>query len=275
MTARPTSASAPVRLKEMQEAFGVAARAPCDFARERFDCGGESLSPRLEADLLPRGSLSGRERLAVYNRQYWYRLFSALHEDYPLLAHALTYPVFNRMASDYLTLHPSRSPYLDGLGDALPDFLRDSARWSDPRLEQIARLERAFARAFSAASAPPLRALGEELRLQPHVSVIRADWNLLAARARCRAADDDHEPVFVKRLEHAVVYRDASGGVAFLRVGAPAFRLLSALAKGEGLDDACGRAAEGLGPRALDRLKAALPGWFGTWTRLGWFAAEG
>jgi hypothetical protein len=256
-------------------------RAPYDFAGERFDCGGDSLAPALEADLLPRGALRGRDRLVVYNRQYWYRLFTILQEEFPLLAHALTYPVFNRLASDYLTRHPSRAPYLDDLGDRLPAFVRADARWNDPRTAQIARLDQAFNRAFHAPAAPPPRAGalgasegGPALRLQPHVTVLEEDWNLMTRRGHCLDAEEDFVPRFAKRKGYWVVYRSIEGGVAHRRIDPVRFRLLGALAEGEALEAACARAAEGLAPLALDRLAKQLPRWFAEWTALGWFTQK-
>jgi hypothetical protein len=269
--------SAPARLRALQEAFGSAVRAPYDFEGERFDGGGDALAPGLEADLLPRGPLRGRDRLVVYNRQYWYRLFTILQEEFPLLAHALTYPVFNRLASAYLTRHPSRAPYLDALGDRLPDFVRADTRWNDPRTAQIARLDQAFNRAFHAPAAPPPRtetlaaAGGPRLRLQPHVTVLEEDWNLMTRRGLCLDAEEDFVPRFVKRKGYWVVYRNVEGGVAPQRLDRVRFRLLGALSEGEALEAACARAAEGLAPPALDRLAKQLPRWFAEWTTLGWF----
>lgn len=278
MKKRKPAPGAPARLRALQESFGSAVRAPYDFDGERFDCGGGSLAPGLEADLLSRGTLRGRDRLAVYNRQYWFRLFTILQEEFPLLAHALTYPVFNRLASAYLTRHPSRAPYLDDLGDRLPAFVRAEARWNHPRTVQIADLDQAFTRAFHVPGARPLRseALGAEggaaLRLQPHVTVLEEDWNLMTRRGRCLDAEEDFVPRFVKRKGYWVVYRSVEGGVAYRRIDRARFRLLVALAEGEALEVACARAAEDRTPEALDRLARRLPRWFAEWAALGWFA---
>jgi uncharacterized protein (UPF0276 family) len=57
----------------------------------------------------PNDRLTSFERLEIYNRQYWFRVLSALIEDFPGLRAVLGERRFDAMAKAYLIANPSRS----------------------------------------------------------------------------------------------------------------------------------------------------------------------
>ena len=64
----------------------------------------------------PNDRLTSFERLEIYNRQYWYRIFSCFAEDFPGLRAVLGDRKFERLARAYLARYPSESFCLRNLG---------------------------------------------------------------------------------------------------------------------------------------------------------------
>ncbi len=118
--------------------------------------------------------LNAAARLDIYAQMYWMRIADALREDYPRLAALLGNERFQALARGYLRHAPSRHPSLAHVGAGLAEFLTSQ---SDVPIfaVDLARLEWARARVFTAADAPVL-ALADLRRVDP------ADWSALRLR---------------------------------------------------------------------------------------------
>ena len=57
-----------------------------------------SMQAEAESFIRPNDRLSSFERLEIYNRQYWFRLISAVTEDFPSVAALLGDRSFERLA---------------------------------------------------------------------------------------------------------------------------------------------------------------------------------
>ena len=64
--------------------------------------GWESLRAMAEEIIKPNDRLTSFERLEIYNRQYWFRILSALSEDFPGLRAIIGETRFDKMAVEYL-----------------------------------------------------------------------------------------------------------------------------------------------------------------------------
>lgn len=153
---------------------------------------------RDEADsfIKPNDRLSSFERLEIYNRQYWFRLFSSFEEDFPGLKSIVGARRFERLMRDYLHTHPSRSFTLRNLGSSLVPWLRENPEYTQPETETaiaMAALEWAHIESFDREQRAPLGAeeiasLSEtsSLALQPYLQLVDApsaiDDALLAVR---------------------------------------------------------------------------------------------
>lgn len=205
------------------------------------------------------------ERLEIYNRQYWFRLFSSFTEDFPGLQAVVGMNRFQRLMRAYLEACPSTSFSLRNLGSQLLHWLQQNPEWVAPDVElaqQMATLEWAHIEAFDSATWPVLTSemLGElnaesRIALQPHLRLVKADYAVDDALIRVRSetgssngssnsASVGHharrlralrklprEKVYiaVHRYEDTVYYR---------RLSAEAFSLLQSLQNGEALGDA-------------------------------------
>jgi len=143
---------------------------------------GESLDGIAASYIRPNDRLSSFERLEIYNRQYWFRVISAVSEDFPALSAVLGSKQFDALILAYLRNHPSSSWTLRDLGRKLPEFLEGHAEFGGRRHRlavDVARLEWAYVDAFDSRYLEPLspddaRALGPESKvlLQPHLQLL-------------------------------------------------------------------------------------------------------
>jgi len=245
----------------------------------------------------PNDRLTSFERLELYNRMYWYRLFDAIRDDCPGLLAALGEAAFGRLAQAYLAKRPSRSFTLRNLCSRLEAFIREHPRLSAPRTAlaaEIARFEWAQTVAFDGESRPVVAAASLaktsparlRLGLQPYVTLLALrypvdayvvsvkrrdamrseasntpDSNIVHRRAarRSRLPRPSRTFVAVHRLDNRLYYK---------RLEPEAFRILGALARGATLARAVAAGGRGATP-------AKVKGWFTTWMALGWFCARG
>ena len=245
----------------------------------------------------PNDRLTSFERLEIYNRQYWFRLFSAMAEDFPGLRSVLGEKIFDAMCKAYLIDCPSTSFTLRNLGSKLEPWLRAHPKFAAKKQTlalDIARLEWADVEAFDNESKPPLRtedlagtdAANLTLELQPYVRLLDlaypVDDLLLAVR---KEEDTDFasnafserrkkkhvravaklkpQPIFlvVHRIDNSVYFR---------RIEAEEFAVLHALRKGKKLGKALDAAFRD-SKMPLEERAASVQQWFQNWATLGWF----
>ena len=109
------------------------------------------------AFIKPNDRLTSFERLEIYNRQYWFRLYSSFEDDFPGLQAVLGRRQFERVMRAYLVECPSTSYTLRDLGARLHEWLRrnEELTGSRSRLAQdVVELEWAHIEAYDAASRP-------------------------------------------------------------------------------------------------------------------------
>lgn len=250
-----------------------------------------------EALIRPNDRLTSFERLEIYNRQYWFRLYSALEEDFPGLKAVVGSAKFERITRDYLTDCPSTSFTLRNLGSRLVEWLVSHPDHIAPRgvlALDIARLEWAHIEAFDSAAEDPLDpddgftlTDNSRLNLQPHLRVLElhypVDDLLIALHSNYGTADFSSNNASATRktkqvrrvamLEqeqiHLAVHRQQNS-VYYKRLTREDFLLLRALIAGETISSAIQLAFENSSISAEQRgdfLREA----FASWSAMGWF----
>ena len=162
----------------------------------RRNANNRSMETEASAFIKPNDRLSSFERLEIYNRQYWFRLFSSFEEDFPGLKSIVGARRFEKLMRAYLEAHPSRSFSLRNLGSSLVAWLKDNPEYTKPMSDDaiaMAALEWAHIEAFDNEKRPSLTA--EEiasiddtsrLTLQPYLRLVEApsavDDALIAVR---------------------------------------------------------------------------------------------
>ena len=265
------------------------------MVRRRRD--GVSTSAEAAAFVKPNDRLTSFDRLEIYNRQYWFRLYASFEEDFPGLQATVGRVKFEGLMRQYLAECPSTSFTLRNLGSKLPEWLAAHPEWTAPRTPlalDMVRIEWAHIEAFDGGIEEPpgpedLAAVDDEtrLRLQPHLQLLRlqfpVDDLLIAVRSEAgsgdassnnakvarrskvvrRIAEQEPEEIFlaVHRRENSVYYK---------RLHPEDFRMLEALGSGATLEAAITAGFEG-SPIPEEERGQFLQEAFQTWAELGWF----
>ena len=265
---------------------------------------GRPMSEVAERFIAPNSRLTAFERLEIYNRQYWFRLLSALAEDFPALRAVVGANAFERLAIDYLAAHPSRSFSLRNLGSMLPEWLASHPQHAGRRQRlalDVVKIEWAFIETFDNAQSTPLTldqiaTLGGDSRLglQPHLQLVALDYAaddlVLALHKEQRRSTSEagvkHEgeeevgrnpdrpaslPRLRRRLTWVAAHRQESA-VYFARLDREEFLTLKALGTGQTLGEAIETGfCDSTKPEA--RRPKLVQAWFARWALLGWICA--
>jgi len=105
---------------------------------------GTSMELHAASYVKPNPRLSAFERLEIYNRQYWFRVLSAIAEDFPALESVLGTVRFDKLVRDYIAANPSQCFTLRNLGSSLPQWLAANPSYAGNRAQMavdVARIE--------------------------------------------------------------------------------------------------------------------------------------
>ncbi len=250
----------------------------------------------------PNDRLTSLERLAIYNRQYWYRLMDCLYDDYPGLRALLGKRKFEKLRIAYLDRYPSASFTLRDLGSRLERFLIEEPQYTAPLNDiclDMARFEWAQIVAFDSAMEPVLAVddlLGQNpdtlrLRLQPYLTVLEMGYPLddfvlavkkrdMALRTEASNAIETNEveksPPAARRPKPATTFLAVhrhENQLYYKRLEALEYRILTALRDGSTLSQACATAIE-LDDADEPQWMAHIGRWFKVWAEMGWFCKK-
>jgi hypothetical protein len=285
-------------LLELQRRMAEDVRRPltAEFDMQETTDDGASVGAIAASYISPNDRLSSFERLEIYNRQYWFRLISAVSEDFPTLSALLGQHRFDSLILAYLNENPSTSWTLRDLGAKLPSFLEAHPEFTGRRQRlavDVARLEWAYVNAFDRKHRTPLateeaQAIGLEskLSLQPHLQLLELSYpvdslvlavkkhtpeteivsnaaNRRVAQTRPTLPAMRQERVWlaVHRFEDSVYYR---------RIDRETFLLLSALRSGASVSEAVTLAFEKTRLNAEEQANVLRES-FAHASQLGWF----
>lgn len=289
----------PSALEQLQRRMAAAVMQPLTLSEQMKQRNPQGHSNAREADdfIKPNDRLTSFERLEIYNRQYWFRLFSSFQEDFPGVEAIVGRKRFQPLMRAYLEACPSTSFSLRNLGSRLVAWLDENPSYAGPHIEaarEMAALEWAHIEAFDGLALPRLTpemllGVGEtsHIALQPYLGFVRAhyavDDALLAVRSETGSSNGSsnnastgyiarklrtirslsHEDVFlaVHRHEDSVYYK---------RLSREDFQILSALRERKTLGEALDTGFEG-SDVPEDQRPAYLQSAFAHWMKLGWF----
>jgi hypothetical protein len=287
-----------MRLLELQRRMAEDVRRPltADFEMQETAYDGTRVSSIAASYISPNDRLSSFERLEIYNRQYWFRLISAVSEDFPALNALLGSRRFEPLILAYLNENPSTSWTLRDLGSKLPQFLESHPELCGRRHRlaiDVAMLELAYVDAFDRKHRTPLTAEEAQnirpdsrLSLQTHLQLLELSYPVdtlvlavkkgapeaeivssaatrLEAKTRLKLPSMRQQRVWlaVHRFEDSVYYR---------RLGREAFLLLRSLHSGATVSEAVGRAFD-KAKLNVEQQAAVLRESFAHASELGWF----
>jgi hypothetical protein len=256
---------------------------------------GSSLTAAANEIIKPNDRLSSFERLEIYNRQYWFRVLSAMSEDFPGLRAIIGERRFEKMAVAYLNDCPSGSFTLRNLGSRLEQWLPGHpvhiAGTEQIALDMV-RLEWAEIECFDEGAKPKLTeadlpSLGPDPRfqLQPHIRLLECAYPVddLLVNIRSQLEESDIVSNAVTERPHSRARRSklprperiflavhrVDNTVYFKRLDQQAFAILCALRDGKSLSQAVD--AVDWSNRPAEGAMADVRKWFAYWSAQGWF----
>jgi hypothetical protein len=251
----------------------------------------------VERFIKPNSRLTSLDRIEIYNRQYWFRLYDCLYDDFPGLRAVLGETRFEPLIRAYLAKYPSRSFTLRDLGMRLGRFIDEEPRWCGTKLalaRDMVAFELAQVVAFDGPSRP---AVGVDylrgrdpttlrLGLQPHLTLLAMNYPLddfvialkrRDAPLRSDASNAVDASVTHRRSRRVTLPRRRrtylgihrfDNALYYKRLSAPAYAILSALRDGQTLAAACDAGAGAVRGGRLSPLSVMT--WFESWGQLGW-----
>ena len=285
-------------LLELQRRMAEDVRRPltADFEMQKTSDDGASVGAIAASYISPNDRLSSFERLEIYNRQYWFRLISAVSEDFPTLNALLGPKRFDSLILAYLNENPSTSWTLRDLGARLPSFLEVHPAFTCHRHRlavDVARLEWAYVDAFDRKHRTPLateeaQAIGPEskLSLQPHLQLLELSYPVdslvlavkkhtpeteIVSSAANRRVAQTRPPLPAMRRERVwlAVHR-FEDSVYYRRIDRETFLLLSAMRSGASVSEAVTVAFEKTRLNAEEQANVLRES-FAHASQLGWF----
>ena len=304
MTSQST-ATETMSLAAMQREMATAIMMPLtpDEDMRTHAADGRAMAEVASSFIAPNSRLSAFERLEIYNRQYWYRVLSALAEDFPALRMVVGARAFDALATAYLVAYPSRSFSLRNLGSKLVPWLAGNPQFSGRRRRLalvVVKIEWAFVEAFDSAEHTPMTldqiaTLDADscLGLQPHLQLLALDHaaddlvlalhkeqKRSASEAGVKQEDADAEqdpsrPAVLPRLRRRPTWVAAhrlNNAVYYRRLEREEFLTLTALREGQPLIEAL-EAGFCESNKPVARRPKRVRAWFGHWAELGWICA--
>ena len=288
-------------LLELQRRMAEDVRRPltADFEMRETADDGSSVGAIAASYISPNDRLSSFERLEIYNRQYWFRLISAVSEDFPTLNAVLGPRRFDPLILAYLNENPSMSWTLRDLGAKLPNFLESHPEFAGRRHRlavDVARLEWAYVDAFDRKHRTPLaaeeaQAIGPDskLSLQPHLQLLELSYPVdgLVLAVKKHAPETELVSSAVNRRESKnclklpamrqariwlAVHR-FEDSVYYRRIGRETFLLLSTLRSGASVSEAVTQAFQRTKLNAQAQANV-LRDSFAHASELGWFCSH-
>lgn len=165
MTLRPV----PAWLEDLELRFGAMLALPLGREGGSLDATPESYDPVLAREVRAGPRSRASARLAVYQRQYWFRLLTVMHTAFPLTTRLLGHWHFNELAARFLSAHPATGPDIDAVPDEFDSFLaavapsqglvlaRPPVELDREVLLEAARLDAAYRRVLRAPEVPHYR----------------------------------------------------------------------------------------------------------------------
>jgi hypothetical protein len=287
-------------LHRLQERMAAAVMRPLtrsELMRKR-DKSCPSVADEASAFIRPNDRLTSFERLEIYNRQYWFRLFSSFEEDFPGLKAVVGGRRFQTLMRAYLEAHPSRSFTLRNLGSSLVVWLKENPQYTKPNTDSaiaMTALEWAHIEAFDNESREPLTAEeiarldgDSHIALQPYLRLLPAPYAVddallavhegsqpsgmqasnavgihLVRRTRSRRPVEKQIYLAVHRHDDTVYYK---------RLSREDFLLLRALEQDQSLGEAIEGAFADSTVAEVDR-PALIQSAFHHWMQMGWLCA--
>jgi hypothetical protein len=213
-------------LSHFQKEFTEVLRSPLDLSSGTMRADTKKYARELSQQISTELPNAANRGLSVYNRQYWFRLFGAMHSEFPLVSRLLGYWRFNEIAMRFLGERPPQDVELHRIGRGFCAWLAKQlpAKSAIPKiaLTQAAHIDEAWSRIFLAPEQPRWRPSPDDaaqllqLKFTPTaaLAIVEQKWPLLALRSQLSTYPGEGAiplPASLAQLEHWALLRTDEG----------------------------------------------------------------
>jgi len=264
---------APSYVRSIQEWFASTIVRPIDI-----DSNMDPLPPGEAAKIIaPSLKLTSDQRIQIYNKQYWWRLLSILHENFPALTRLFGYTDFNlSIGIPFLTKFPSRHWSAAKLGHRLAHWIEKYYLAADkPLVLHTAEVDWAYLDVFFAPPPRliklPLSLLTKKISLQPHVKLFQLPYDLFSYRTALLKEsvefwmESDFPPLH-KKKSFFLLYRTEANHVVYRELSEGEGALIGMVVNGLTIEEACDQ-LENMGGSIYTEAQTLLSFWIQQWIK--------
>jgi len=267
---------APKALKELQEWFGAVITQPIDQDSRinPIAPSGNSIEEEAKRYISPSITLTSKERIELYNQQYWWRLLNIMQQNFPLLTRLFGCQDFNHtIAMPYLERYPSSHWSLNTLGDTLPKWISENYHEEDKSLVlESALIDASFNAGFCAKELKQI-VEGARVLLQPHVTLLELSYDIIPFRTKVLDKDpeyfaDHNFPHLKKQKTFGAIYRGKDLQISWKELSQAEYFALTQFSQEKSVEEFC----DWLSTQDRDFVRESeknLILWFQEWTALG------
>lgn len=216
----------PIALQALQARFTQLIRHPLNTRSGTFTPDLTHADPTLVASVIDGARGTATERLGVYQRQYWLRMFTVMQNELPLSARLIGMFRFNQLVQHYLSDCPPREQDLGRVPDRFSAWRQDHAsvfhrldvRVPKPALTQALAIDQAWRQVWSAPRTPPFQPTPEhaealprmQLAMAPTHVLVEDDWPLIEQRRSLMTDSNAENIALPQRLgskRHWLIFR--------------------------------------------------------------------
>lgn len=256
--------SVPTKLKNTQQWFASIITRPIDNNSRMNPVGpsGRDMTQEAADYIAPSPTLKPDQRIQIYNQQYWWRLLTVMHDNFPTVTRLFGYHEFNQIIGiPYLLKYPPDHWSLNHLGDQLPRWIEEDYSANDKLLvSHAAAIDHAFYTSFIAPQHQGVSLdnlpipgdfsslLNQELTLQSHVYLFELPYDLFQFRMEFMKQDPDYWvdndfPELVHQLQgknlHFILYRDRLNNIVVEKISSSEQQLLKKFRSGTSIEKVC------------------------------------
>lgn len=238
--------------------------------------------------ITPSPTLEPYQRMQIYNQQYWWRLLGILQTNFPLVTRLFGRYLFNQtIAVPFLVKYPPDHWFISNIGDRLLKWVEEEYVQKDSKLVfDAVKLDLCFATSFLASQHPLLdfhslsqtdteALLKTSFFLQPHLNIVRFDYDLLLFRESMLKEKEDHwvkhpfPHLDKEKPKCFAIFRNQRNRVAWREISAGEYLLLREFNKGLSIEAAC-EWIESQEEVLRAVMEENLQQWIQQWTQSGW-----
>jgi hypothetical protein len=229
--------------------------------------------------IVPSKGLTPFQRTELYNQQYWWRLLSALQDNFPMLTRLFGPADFNEsIGKRALTKYPPTHWSLSRLGEEVVHWIDEEYHHADRSLVlDSAKIDWYTTDSLTVKELPPLtlskvspELASKRLALQPHLHLLQLNANLFTLREELLTKDPDgwvgtpFPSIDKSGTHHYAIFRTPNLAVTWKSLHPKEYKILSALQAGSSLEEATD---------LLEESEASLlAGWCQEWAMRKWLS---